>query len=543
MGQSTSGNIMCLHPTGQHPYYHLSVPLSVERGSQFMVKGITVNGNPTLDFSVYHKNQFRKERTAYGSGKNNVIARCDWKNGEEITLDIVGEEGGQKEKRSIRKTFTAPARGGYWDSRWPFYTSVVCTETAGISREHEPVHVTLAFYSDRVKDPERELRIVRIDQETGETEEIPSQVYAVEHYHHDAPDERYQPTIICEVAFLADVPAYSSQVFLAFYGSEKATRPVYDESLTTRGKGLGLSLENKFYKIKLAATSGAIDEITLKGGDSPCTFAHHLETNGALHWNPGIYAPPRPWLHASDWNPPAHHSVVQGPVFTMTRRSGTLDHYPEAEVSITYLFYGSVPWVVMSSSIEIKKNIAVKALRNGEIVLNRELVDEFAWREPDGSGGTMLIQDGPRHPRHAKVLPYNTPWACFFNRDNKCGLGMLTVDVNNFRNDGGIGRTFRPYSYLQWGPWAYYARPLVYTFVSSGPGRLIPVPAGNVYYEKMAFVPFAYEDDKTSFQYLDQLYGKLEDPLSVTIVEDTDTRAPRNWMAPILVEEFEEMEA
>ena len=195
----------------------------------------------------------------------------------------------------------------------------------------------------------------------------------------------------------------------------------------------------------------------------------------------------------------------------------------------------------MTSTIEIKKDIAVKALRNGEIVLNRELVDEFAWREPDGSGGTMVIQDGPRHPRHAKVLPYNTPWACFFNRDRKCGLGMITLDVNNFCSDGGIGKTFRPYSYLQWGPWVYYARPLVYTFVSSGPGRLIPVQAGNVYCEKMAFVPFVYEDEKTSFRFLDQLHARLKNPLLVSIVEDTDPRAPQKWMAPILVEEFEEM--
>jgi hypothetical protein len=226
----------------------------------------------------------------------------------------------------------------------------------------------------------------------------------------------------------------------------------------------------------------------------------------------------------------------------MTRRSGPLDHYPEAQVSITYMFFDSIPWVLMTSTVEITKDIEVKAIRNGEIVLNRELVDSFAWREPDGNCGTMLIKDGPRHPRHAKVLPFDTPWACLFSRRKKCGLGVVTADVINLMKGGGISRTFRPYSYLQWGPWVYYARPLVYTFVSSGPGRLIPVPAGNLYYEKMAFVPMVYEDDKSSFTFLDQLHRQLKNPLSVSIVEDTDQRAPKRWMAPILVEEFEEME-
>jgi hypothetical protein len=174
-------------------------------------------------------------------------------------------------------------------------------------------------------------------------------------------------------------------------------------------------------------------------------------------------------------------------------------------------------------------------------VLNRELVDEFAWRESDGSKGSMVIEDSPRHPRHAKVLHYNTPWACFISREHECGLGMVTVELANFRNDGGLSRTFRPYSYLQWGPWAYYARPLVYTFISSGPGRLIPVQAGNIYYEKMAFVPVELEDERAGLRFLDQLHQQLKNPLSVSIVEDTDQRAPKKWMVPVLVEEFEEM--
>jgi hypothetical protein len=67
------------------------------------------------------------------------------------------------------------------------------------------------------------------------------------------------------------------------------------------------------------------------------------------------------------------------------------------------------------------------------------------------------------------------------------------------------------------------------------------VPAGNIYYEKMAFVPVELEDEKAGFRYLDQLHGQLKNPLVTHIVEDTDERAPKEWMAPVLVQEFEEM--
>jgi len=56
-------------------------------------------------------------------------------------------------------------------------------------------------------------------------------------------------------------------------------------------------------------------------GDRPCVnekFEHRLETNGAVQWNPGVYSPPRPWIHASDWDPPPHYAEIRGPIFLMS---------------------------------------------------------------------------------------------------------------------------------------------------------------------------------------------------------------------------------
>ncbi len=531
----------CIFPSSEHPFYHLRTSFNLDQVLQYQIKQVKVNGKRVRDYTTYHNHSFLKDHMIEGGGLSEVVIRCDWKCGEDIAAVIEGESCNGKGSLSFTVKTKAPSYNGYWNPSWKYYAGIICTETAGITRVDEPVHVTLVFYSDRVANPEKEVRIVSIDPESGIHREVPSQVYGISCYKCDRPSVRYQPTTVFEVIFYADVPANSSRVYLAFYGNPDAPDPDYSGDLHVSGKGLGLSLENQFYKALLSEKSGVIDEIHMKMGVNRI-FAHHLETNGALHWNPGLYAPPRQWIHASDWDPPESYSQLAGSLFATARRSGPLDHYPESNISINYKFYDRVPWIIMSSTIEIKKEIAVKALRNGEIVLNQEFVNEFAWRGPDGTASSMIIKDGPRHPEHAKVLPYDTPWACFFNRKYQCGLGMVTLKVTNFRSDGGLSRTFQPYSYLQWGPWVYYARPLVYTFASNNMGRLIPVPAGNIYYEEMAFLPVRFGMEKAHIQYLEDVYTKLSNPLYIRVIEDTDTRAPEGWLPPILVEEFEEME-
>jgi hypothetical protein len=88
----------------------------------------------------------------------------------------------------------------------------------------------------------------------------------------------------------------------------------------------------------------------------------------------------------------------------------------------------------------------------------------------------------------------------------------------------------------------YYCRPLVYTFASTNNARLVPVTAGNLYYEEMALLPLPLDPEGEDFEALELLHLKLANPLDVRVVEDTDARAPEGWVPPVLVQEFEEME-
>lgn len=540
----TSVKASCGFPTPQAPFYHVRLTFTLDAGDYYRVSRVTVNGRHARDFATYHNHAALSDQMLKAAGVSEMVIRWDWKRGERAVVEVAGEGPSRKKDFCLRANAEAPQDGGYWDPAWSYYASFVCREIAGVDRVDEPVHTNMAVYSDRITDPEREVRVVAVDPLSGAHREIPCQVHEVRRFTADglAIGDEYQPTTTFQLAFFADVPADSARVYLAFYGNPRAAAPSGSGGLVVSGTGLGLTIENPYYRVVLSPKSGAIDEIHMKMGVGT-TLYHHLETNGALHWNPCFYAPPKAWLHASDWDPPPNSSSMQGPVFLSTSRSGHVEPYrDESYMAVTYRFYARTPWIFYSTLEEIRQDVNAKALRNGEIVIDRKLVDEFAWRAPDGSAASMRITDGPKHPRHAKVLPADEPWVCFFNRKGRYGLGMVTGKLADFRRDGGIPKYFNRYRYLQWSKWAYTCRPFVYTFSTMNQARLVPVTAGNCYYEEMALLPLPIRPEGEDFQALEILYARMTNPLDVQIVEDTDARAPEGWVSPVLVQEFNEFD-
>jgi hypothetical protein len=532
----------CCFPTAEHPFYHIR--LAFTAAGSVKITRVTVNGQRVRDFSCRTGFRFMKDQMLAAGGVSEVFLRWDWKAREQESVELSGEGPGEKQVFGLKASVTAPAYGGYWDPAWKHYASFVCTELAGIDRADEPVHTNMAVYADRITDPERELRVVSVDPLSGAQKEVPCQVHEVRTFTAQGltTGDEYQPTTTFQLAFFADVPADSARVYLAFYGNPKAAQPPAAADLAVGGSGLGLAIDNPYYRVLLSGKSGAIDEINMKMGVEG-RFYHHLETNGALHWNPCFYAPPKPWLHASDWDPPPQSSRVQGPVFVSTHTSGYVEPYrDESHMAVTYRFYARTPWIFLSTLLEVKKDVDAKALRNGEIVLDRTLVDEFAWRTPDGGVGTMKITDGPKHPRHAKVLPADEAWVCLYNRAGRYGLGLVTSKLADFRKDGGLAKTFNRYRYLQWSKWVYTCRPFAYTFSTMNQARLVPVTAGNMYYEEMALLPMQIRPEGEDFQALELLHARMTNPLDVQVVEDTDPRAPEGWVSPVLVKEFNEFD-
>ena len=162
---------------------------------------------------------------------------------------------------TAKRNLKAPDAAPTFDKAWKNYKAIVLTETAGIDRNAEPVEVLLLFYPEKAGQLTRDIRVVSVDPQTHELSEVPSQVYDLDQFLKEdnmGPDEHgnptrdiplWMPTVTARVAFLADVPARTSQVFLIYYNNEDALATMYKTGLRVQGEAPGLRVENDLYSI------------------------------------------------------------------------------------------------------------------------------------------------------------------------------------------------------------------------------------------------------------------------------------------------------
>lgn len=523
------------YPTPAFPFYGARVAVS-GAAEDVTVMRCEVNGRWCRDVWVFNDaEQCRKGILRLEAGYNELRIRTDAAAGDTPHIHLEFSDGSVCEL----DTPAVEAQDGWFMKGWKYCAAVILSNPNEIERINEPVHQPMAVYLDRIADPVKEVRVVEICEKSGKAREIPSQVYHVSKWEGFA-DEHCQPTMNFDVAFLANVKSAGEAVYLVFYGNPEAEAPVYETALKVTGEGLKREVENEFYKVKLHELSGGIDEVTVKQGVNQ-TFAHHLETNGTMDWNPDCYAPPTPWNHISDWNPPENYQWEIGPVFAMLKRWGNMPMYDDVKCSVTYTFYANSRPIIVSSTMELTQDKDVIALRSGEVVMNRELCQEVAWRNMDGTVDTSYIQDLPRHPTRGKYLPSTTPWVAIYNREKEACLGISYLDFGSLRRDTGLER-MDSHIYIHIGPWIYVARPLLYTFVGNNPQRVMHAYGNTLHFEKMAWNPMRlHYYDESAFDELEDTTEALRLPLQRRVEMDTDERVPTEWVPPILLAEFDEL--
>lgn len=541
-------------PSAAVPFYHFAVPVTLPERSPVHIDSVLVNGElernvllfdvkdqpapdrPRTERRLAIAQALKTPRPERSYDKAVLVGRAPWRPGQQYTVEVTLSQGHEQ-----RKTYwetvegKTPASGGYWNAAWAHYQSVVVSETAGLDRTGEPVQVTFLVYPDTLNDPAREIRVVRYDWRTSEYRETPSQVIDFDKvWSSEAPmyDEHgkkkpatYLPTDAVTVVFQADVPAKGSAVYLIFYGNPDAPAPDYITDLRVAGEAPGQTVENSIYRFELHPLSGMLDEVTLKSKPQ-YTFVHKLETNGAIQWNPDCYSPPRPWVHVSDWEPGKYdyeYEDVKGPVVFRTRRWGQMPMMPEVTTSMEYEFYAGVPYFVMRSTMHIRYDVAVQALRNAEVVFERDAFSEAAWLDPE----TRRIET--RHIVSAPdltewTMPDTTPWVAFFDRQKGCGYGGIQLGYLNGGLDGKL-RTLNPFMYVTVGPWIYWTRALAYPYGSRNPQQLINIPAGSVFLEEWGYIPFELKPaGKDLFGNIEKWHARLTHPLVIHLDEPSDPR-------------------
>ncbi len=434
------------------------------------------------------------------------------------------------------RTVKAPSEVGVFDPAWKNYKSVVLSETAGISRTNEATEVLLPFYPDEAQQLTRDVRVVAVDPKTHAITEVASQVYDVQEYLKEdnlAPDTKgvptrnvplWLPTVSARVAFLADVPAKTSRVFLVYYNNPDAMVKFYRTDLSVQGEAPGLQIDNDKISVVLHANSGHLDQMTLKSKPEYPLF-HRLETNGAVHWNPDIYVPPMAWTHSADWKNPKGNKVISGTVIAKSEVWDNLRGVPEVDASVRYEFYPGVPYFISSTCMRINETVNCLALRNAEMVFRRELITHAAWY--DIVRDTVIIYDVQNMPDLTDLkMEADVPWIVFFNKEKGIGFAGIQLDYSNSGIESPT-RLLNPFFYITGGPWIYWARGLSHTFLSSNMQQVVPVLKGNVFAEKWAYL--MYEFDKNTLPYAAAIswQKRLTHPLRIQLVEEVDPRVSK----------------
>ena len=544
------------YPCPAIPFYHFMAELELPNPSIIEVEA-SVNGK-VLRFVDLHRSDAitdlskpalsHRPPSGYGLSQDgtlynhpHLVGWIKWLPGKdyEIKITVRMKKNINASKDDVlltsSKILTAPDRAEVFDPSWKNYKSVIVSETAGVSRKGEPVEVLLPFYPDEAQHLTREIRVVSVDPESYEIAEIPSQIYDIKKYLEEDdldPDENgnptrdiplWMPTITCQVAFLADVPANSSKVYLIYYNNEHAIAKLYKTDLHIQGEAPGLSIDNNQYSISLHPNSGHLDQIILKKKPEVPLF-HRMETNGAIHWNPGIYSPPRPWTHTADWKPPANVNYISGPVITMTEVWDNLREIPEVDASVRYEFYPGLPYFISSTSMRINKRIDCIALRNAEIVFKREQITHAAWY--DEVRDEVITYDVANMPDLTDLLMEDdVPWITFYNEETGIGFCGIQVEYVNAGLES-RPRLLNPFMYITGGPWIYWARALSLSFLSSNMQQMIPAMKGNFFAEKWAYMAYEIDDDKPYAPVL-EWQKRITNPLKIRLVEEVDERVSR----------------
>jgi len=556
-GQLDIRSLELNYPVPGIPFYHFRAEIELPRESMIEVEA-SVDGKalravdirraadfsdlsrPTIPIRPPSGYNLSQDRTLYRNFQ--VTGWVRWEPGKDYTvsLSVRMKKDAGSSASDTRLTGTrvvrAPLGAGVYSKDWKGYKSVILSETAGISRKGEPVEVLLAFYADEAQQLERDIRVVGVDPVTHALSEVPSQVYdRMEYLKEDdlSPDKDgkptreaplWLPTVTARVAFLADVPARTSKVYLIFYNNPQATGKIYLTDLRVQGESPGLQVENSVISVMLHPNSGHLDQIVLKSKpESP--LYHRSETNGAMHWNPDIYPPPRLWTHTADWNPPSNVMSLSGSVIARSDVWGEMRKVPEVEASVRYEFYPGVPYFISSTSMRIRETIQALALRNAEMVIKREMITHAAWY--DVVRDSVIIYDIEHIPDFTDLkMEADVPWVLFFSRETGIGFAGIQLSYSNTGLESPL-RVLNPFFYITAGPWVYWARGLSHTFLSSNMQQVVPAMKGNIFSERWAYV--ILETDKTPTPYAPVLEWKkrLTNPLRIDLVEEVDDRVTK----------------
>jgi len=363
-----------------------------------------------------------------------------------------------------------------WAKGWKYFKHLALEEKAGIPRSAEPVEVLLAFPSDQLSSPYREIRVAAI--KDGELSEATSQVMGV---------FRRGQQLICPLMFLADNKGGEKTSYLVFYGNPDAELPDYTTDLIVKGEGYKLEIENQYFTAYLSKQTGQLERMTIKREHGVELYAGgpgHGETPGIDWAHDYVTEDNFQKIRITYWGECPDFEVVRGPICTVVRRWGfpyspvhPIYNPSRLNIDIEYRFYAGLPYFHKFGRMKAIKEFISVALRDDEWVFTGQPFTESLWMGADEKLKTGEIDESEK---------FNIKGFGYFNKDSKDSFVGLYLEHSAEKMPEPL-HTGHSLLYYNWHGHTWSRYPLE---------RNTVVPEGAILYQKNAYLtlPFTLED-------------------------------------------------
>ena len=385
---------------------------------------------------------------------------------------------------------------------WEVFKTLEVKEATGIARNAEPICVTVPLPKTitTLQEFQSHLRLVMVDPSRDLVEEIPVQVMI---------ENEREESRVCEIIFIANVPANEVVHFMLFCSNPSAQALDYETDLLASGWKYVLQIENEFYHAILSKTNGNIKSMKMKKLPLSLYVVGAHSEDACIHWNPDILSKGQKF-RTTNWPEPPNYLVQKGPVCIRIKRWGmpyspvhplyTLDN---ALVTLTYTFYSGVPYILMESKFDFLGPVKTVGITNDEWVFQEKPFTHGATKDRDGKEKVVSIQE---KGQGGQVDPY-CRWVSMYNTDTGAGFASVHVAYETVGIDvetvAGVGRTRYGSHY-----WCRY--PVPYGRGSNS----LHIEPGSLIYEKNAYLSYSHHQED-SVRILDTVYESLTNPLQV----------------------------
>ena len=414
---------------------------------------------------------------------------------------------------SFGRVAELPAPWADWARGWAFYKVLEIVESAGLGRSREPVETVVEFAADQVTDLRRELRVARIDGESGTLSQVASQVCR------ETVDGEVRN---CRLLFQADIPADDRVRFLVLYGNPDAELPDYPTDLCVSGEEFGLSIANNHFTAELSPQNGQLQRLQFRRGFGTVPYGAQLELNtgGEGHGEP----PGIDWGHdyvasgnyqkfrVTGWSRCPNYEVVRGPLCVQVRRWG----FPRSplhpvftpsrlHMDLTYTFFAGLPWFLKESRMDALASFETNVVRD----------DEWLFYGMPFSDSVWIDGEGNLHEGEVPACHENDQWgAGFFRRESRDAFIALWLE-HRAENCGPLNHSGPPNL-------SYFGRGQIWCRAPIH-GRT-ELREGSALFQKNAYFASHYPEENGR-EIVQDLRRRLLNPLSVSEGELPRVRA------------------